>query len=94
MKRACSVTVSALAALTLFPSVPASYAQEGEIVAERGYSGFKEPWLLWDEASCSFKPTDDHPADYSGTAQGWRRRPAHRLFIRRHDASGAEDDQR
>ena len=57
--------VSAIATLTLTFSVGASLAQEMEIVAEREYAGFTEPWLVWDEASCSFKPTDNHPDNYS-----------------------------
>ena len=35
---------------------PTTLAQDGEIVATRDYAGFKEPWLIWDQASCSFKP--------------------------------------
>ena len=65
MKHAYTVAASVLAALTLAFSAAVSSAQEGEIVAERGYAGLSEPWLVWDQASCSFKPTDDHPDRYS-----------------------------
>jgi hypothetical protein len=58
-----AVLLSALLGLQIagFPAM----SQESEIVAEKTYNGFSAPWLIWDEASCSFKETTDHPADYS-----------------------------
>jgi len=63
--RNSQLTVTVLAALTFMFAATVSLAQDGEIVAQRGYAGLSEPWLVWDEASCSFKPTDDHPDSYS-----------------------------
>ena len=65
MRHASSITASVLAALMLTLSAASSLAQEGEIVAKREYAGFSGPWLVWDKASCSFKPTNDHPKSYS-----------------------------
>jgi hypothetical protein len=65
MRHTRFVAASVLAALTLAFSAATALAQDGEIVANRDYAGFKEPWLIWDQASCSFKPTDKHPDSYS-----------------------------
>ena len=65
MKCATLLTSSMIAALCLpAPATPAM-AQDAEVVAQREYTGFKEPWLVWDKASCSFKETDQHPEKYS-----------------------------
>src|SRR5215813_13569233 len=66
MKCVSFLTLSLLATIALQPLTTPAHAQEGEIVAERNYFGFTEPWLLSDKASCSFKPTDKHPTSYTG----------------------------
>jgi hypothetical protein len=66
MKWASFFTLSLLATIALLPPGSSAHAEESEVVATRNYFGFTEPWLLWDEASCSFKPTDKHPTDYKG----------------------------
>lgn len=65
MKHIISIAVSMITALTLSLSSSASMAQEGEVVAQRDYNGFKGPWLVWDKTSCSFKTTEDHPETYT-----------------------------
>ena len=66
MKSLSFLTLSIFAMGALQPLPTPANAQDGEIVAERSYFGFTEPWLVWDEASCSFKPTDTHPTTYTG----------------------------
>jgi hypothetical protein len=39
---------------------------EGKVVATRDYYEVKGPWLVWDKASCGFKPTTEHPDEYQG----------------------------
>jgi ribose transport system substrate-binding protein len=65
MGRLTSMGISVFTSLTLSLSAMSAMAQEGEVVAEHGYHGFDEPWLIWDKNSCSFKETDDHPQTYS-----------------------------
>lgn len=65
MGRLTSMGISVFTSLTLSLSSVSVMAQEGEVIAERGYHGFDEPWLIWDKNSCSFKETNDHPQTYS-----------------------------
>jgi ABC-type sugar transport system substrate-binding protein len=50
--------------LSMQPMLEAD-AAEGEVVAQREYFAVKDPWLVWDQSTCSFKPTDEHPQTYS-----------------------------
>ena len=65
MKCATCLTSSIIAALCLLTPVGPVVAQDAEVVAQREYTGFKGPWLVWDKASCSYKETDQHPEKYS-----------------------------
>lgn len=65
MKRATLLTTSLIAALCLLGPAMPTLAQDAEVVAQREYTGFKGPWLVWDKASCSYKETDQHPDKYS-----------------------------
>ncbi len=56
---------SVIAALGFFAPLTSAIAQDAEVVAQREYVGSKEPWLVWDKASCSYKETDQHPEKYS-----------------------------
>jgi len=38
-------------------------------IATAPANGNSDAWLLWDKASCSFKPTDTHPARYAAVMQ-------------------------
>jgi hypothetical protein len=67
MVRMASIGISVLAAVVLSLMAFAAIAQEGKVVAERGYTGFSEPWLVWDQENCSFVETDDHPDTYTAT---------------------------
>ncbi|MFO1061373.1 MAG: hypothetical protein U1E53_30945 [Dongiaceae bacterium] len=64
LKRIGALATSVVTALTLTLGAAAARA-DGDIVAQRGYAGLKAPWLVWDQASCQFKPTDKHPDSYS-----------------------------
>ncbi len=64
MTRLFSATASFVFAACFGFAAACASAQADEIVAERDYYGVKGPWLVWDQSTCSYKPTDDHPEVY------------------------------
>ena len=66
MKKNLALFATAAAMSSIVALSAPARADDGPIVAERAYFAIEGPWLVWDQAACSFVPTDEHPETYSG----------------------------
>jgi len=63
--RVAFITIAALAvAVATAATATAKLTASGPVVASADYQSIKGPWLVWDSATCGFKPTSKHPATY------------------------------
>src|SRR5579871_1075356 len=45
-------------------AAPAQAQGQGDVIETVPFASFKEPWYVWDKASCQFVKTDTHPDTY------------------------------